>query len=52
MKIYKLLLILLISFCLFACGNKKSNTLREGVVDKSSFPFPPDPNYNYPEEID
>ena len=43
----KLLSILVLSL---SCGNKKPNKLPEGVVDKSEFPFPPNDEYEYPEE--
>ena len=46
----KLLSILVLSLSLFSCGNKKPNKLPEGVIDKSKFPFPPDDEYEYPEE--
>ena len=46
----KLLSILVLSLSLFSCGNKKPNKLPEGVIDKSLFPFPPNDEYEYPEE--
>tara|TARA_B100001057_G_scaffold339880_1_gene340706 strand:- start:275 stop:421 length:147 start_codon:yes stop_codon:yes gene_type:complete len=44
--------ILIVIFCLsiISCGNKKPNRLTHGVVDKSNYPFPPNEEYNYPEE--
>ena len=46
----KLLTILLLSLSLLSCANKKPNKLPEGVIDKSQFPFPPNEEYEYPEE--
>ena len=46
----KLLSILVLYMSLFSCGNKKPNELPEGVIDKSQFPFPPNDEYEYPEE--
>ena len=46
----KLLSILFLSLSLLSCGNKKPNKLPEGAVDKSEFPFPPNDEYEYPEE--
>jgi predicted small lipoprotein YifL len=46
----KLISILIISLTLTSCGNKKPNKLPEGVIDKSQFPFPPNEEYEYPEE--
>lgn len=44
--------ILIVIFCLLlvSCGNKKPNRLADGVIDKSNYPFPPNEEYNYPEE--
>jgi len=47
---YKIISILILSFLLVSCGNKKPNKLPEGVIDKSQFPFPPSEEYDYPEE--
>jgi len=47
---YKIISILFLSFLLVSCGNKKPNKLPEGVIDKSQFPFPPNEEYDYPEE--
>ena len=41
-------LIILLSFFIISCGNKKPNKLPEGVVDKSKYPFPPSDEYEYP----
>tara|TARA_B100001093_G_scaffold323948_1_gene309091 strand:+ start:92 stop:322 length:231 start_codon:yes stop_codon:yes gene_type:complete len=41
-------LIILLSFFIISCGNKKPNKLPEGVVDKSQYPFPPSDEYEYP----
>ena len=41
-------LIILLSFFVISCGNKKPNKLPEGVVDKSQYPFPPSDEYEYP----
>ena len=46
----KLLSILVLSISLLSCGNKTPNKLLDGVVDKSDFPFPPNDEYEYPEE--
>ena len=42
-------LIILLSFFIISCGNKKPNKLPEGVVDKSQYPFPPNEEFTYPE---
>lgn len=47
---YKLISIFILSFLLVSCGNQKPNKLPEGVIDKSRFPFPPNEEYEYPEE--
>tara|TARA_Y100000996_G_scaffold400157_1_gene369883 strand:- start:4841 stop:4987 length:147 start_codon:yes stop_codon:yes gene_type:complete len=44
------LIIIFFSIFFLACGNKKPNELSEGVIDKSQFPFPPNEEYEYPEE--
>ncbi len=44
------IIIIIFSFFIMSCGNKKPNQLQEGVIDKSQFPFPPNDNYNYPEK--
>ena len=41
-------IIILLSFFIISCGNKKPNKLPEGVVDKSQYPFPPSDEYEYP----
>jgi hypothetical protein len=41
-------IIILLSFFIISCGNKKPNKLPEGVVDKSQYPFPPRDEYEYP----
>ena len=41
-------IIILLSFFIISCGNKKPNKLPEGVVDKSQYPFPPTDEYEYP----
>ena len=46
----KLLSILFLSLSLLSCGNQKPIKLADGVIDKSQFPFPPDEDYEYPEE--
>lgn len=44
--------ILIVIFCLsmISCGNKKPNTLEDGVVDKSNYPFPPKEESNHSKE--
>lgn len=44
-------LIIVFSLIVISCGNKKPNTLPEGAVDKSQYPFPPNEEYNYPEDV-
>ena len=44
------LFIIIISIFFIACGNKKPNKLPEGIIDKSQFPFPPNKEFEYPEE--
>ena len=46
----KYISILIITLSLLSCGNKKPHKLSEGVIDKSQFPFPPNEEYEYPEE--
>ena len=46
----KILSILVLTLSLLSWGNKKPNKLPEGVIDKSLFPFPPNDEYEYPEE--
>ena len=41
-------IIIILSFFIISCGNKKPNELPEGVVDKSKYPFPPSDEYKYP----
>ena len=47
---HKLISIFILSLTLASCGNYKPNQLPEGVIDKSQFPFPPNEEYEYPEE--
>ena len=47
---HRLILILVLSLYLFSCGNQKPIKLPDGVIDKSQFPFPPNDEYEYPEE--
>lgn len=46
-----LCVIFIISLFLYSCGNQKPNSLSEGIIDKSQFPFPPNQEYDYPEEM-
>ena len=46
----KSLSILILSLYLLSCGNQKPNGLPDGVIDNSQFPFPPNEEYEYPEE--
>jgi predicted small lipoprotein YifL len=45
----KKMLMVIFCFSIIACGNKKPNKLPSGI-DKSSYPFPPNKEYNYPKE--
>ena len=47
--IIKFLSIIILSIFINNCGNQKPNTLPEGVIDKSQYPFPPNEDYEYPE---
>ena len=46
----KKMLMVIFCFSIIACGNKKQNKLPDGAIDKSSYPFPPNKEYNYPKE--
>ena len=47
----KLLILFITLFTLMGCGNKKSNTLPDGVENLADIPFPPDEDYDYPDDI-
>ena len=36
---------------MLSCGNRGSNQLAKGVIDKSGYPYPPDPTFDYPGEL-
>tara|TARA_B100000900_G_scaffold414751_1_gene442332 strand:- start:6541 stop:6693 length:153 start_codon:yes stop_codon:yes gene_type:complete len=44
------IIIILFSLFIIGCGNKKPNQLPNNTVDKSQYPFPPNDEYDYPEE--
>ena len=46
----KKVLIIIFCFSMISCGNKKPNKLPDGVIDKSTYPFPPNEEYHYPND--
>ena len=50
MRLFKNILILFLVIFIISCGNKGANKLPKGIIDKSSYPYPPDPTFDYPGE--
>ena len=47
MKFFYHLILTCLCLLIISCGNKKPNTLPEGVISKSECPFPPNKDYEY-----